>query len=68
MTDSNDEKPEIKFVPADVLERMQVWVGCGRTKESFGQMTERESIIYDSIQESYNLAKEKGQTFWIVRD
>lgn len=66
--ESNNEKSESEFVSMDVIERMQVWVGCGRTKESFGQMTDRESEIYDSIQDSYNQAKEKGLTFWIVRD
>jgi hypothetical protein len=55
-------------IPTDVLERMQVWVGCGRTKESFGQMTEKESAMYDKMVAARNAARAKKQTTMIVHD
>lgn len=57
-----------KSIPTNVLERMQVWVGCGRTKESFGEMTEQESEMYDKMVVTRNTARAKGQTMMIVRD
>jgi len=57
-----------KAIPTEVLERMQVWIGCGRSKESFGEMTERESEVYDSIAASYARAKENGRTMMIIHD
>jgi len=64
----DDEKPPRKPVYADVLERMQVWISCGRTKESFGEMTERESEVYDSIAADYERAKKNGHTMMIIHD
>lgn len=60
--------PQSAFVETETLERMQVWISLGKPKSEFGDMSAKESELYDRISQEITTIKTKGGTVEIVSE